>query len=110
MAKRRTIEALQFLEDCLKRKGINVTQIILFGSQARDEATEESDIDLAIISKDFEGKDIFERAQLTKEAEIKTIKKYMIPFDIVTLTPEELEDESSLIADYARNGQVLHVT
>lgn len=110
MAKSTIIEAVNYLEDCLKRQGLNITKIILFGSYAREEAAEESDIDIAIVSKDFEDKDIFERADLTKEAEIKTIKKYMIPLDIVTLTPEELEDQASLIADYARNGIEISMT
>jgi predicted nucleotidyltransferase len=107
MAKSSVKESLSFLESCLKRQGLNISQIILFGSHSRGESTEESDIDVAIISEDFKGKNIFKRADLTKEAEIQTIKKYMIPLDIITLTPEELQDETSLLSDYVRNGQLL---
>jgi hypothetical protein len=45
---------------------------------------------------------------LTKEAEITTIKKFMIPLDIITLTPGEFENEASLIAQYAENGEVIY--
>ena len=43
-----------------------------------------------------------------KEAEIATIRKFMVPLDIILLTPEELNSKSSLIAGYARAGQILH--
>jgi len=110
MAKRTIIEALHYLEGCLKRQGLNITQIVLFGSQARGAPQRGSDVDIAIISDDFQGKDIFQRAELTKEAEIETIKKYLVPLDIITLTPEELQDESSLIARFVRNGLPLQAT
>lgn len=37
----------------LKNAGIPVEHIVLFGSQARDEATKGSDIDLCVVSKSF---------------------------------------------------------
>ena len=40
----------------LQSVGVHVDGVILFGSQARGEATEDSDIDLAILSRQF-GKD-----------------------------------------------------
>ena len=108
MAEKTVVEAIKFLEKCLKEKGLNISKIILFGSQAKGKSTEESDVDILIISNDFRGKDIFERAALTKEAEIMTIKKFMIPLDIITMTPEELESETSLIADFVKDGEVLY--
>jgi predicted nucleotidyltransferase len=108
VAKNTTIEAVKYLETCLKKSGLSISKIILFGSQAKGQPTEESDIDVVIISKDFENKDIFERARLTKEAEIMTTKKFMIPFDIITMTPKEFESETSLIAEYAREGEVIY--
>ncbi len=73
-------------------------------SQGR-EATKESDIDVVIISEKFRNKDILERVAMTKEAEIRTLKKFMIPLDIITLTPDE--SERSLIASYARDAEVV---
>ena len=32
----------------------------------------------------------------------------MIPLDIVTMTPEELADDKSLLSDYARTGEVIY--
>lgn len=108
MAKGKVIKAIKFLERCLKEKGLNISKIILFGSHAKGKVTEESDIDIVIVSKDFEDKDIFERAILTKDAEIVTIKKFMIPLDIITLTPKEFENGTSLISDYAKSGEVVY--
>ena len=92
------MDIVKFLEERLKEGGLNVLKIILFGSHAEGRATAESDIDIAIISEDFHGKDIFERAALTKAAEIMTIKKFMTPLDIITLTPGELESRASFTA------------
>jgi predicted nucleotidyltransferase len=106
MAKKKIIEIIRYLEKCLHEEGLKFSQIILFGSQVRGNAHEESDIDIVIISKDFRNKDIFERALMTKEPEIKTIKKFMVPLDIITLTPEEMK--TSLIADYAKEGKAIY--
>ncbi len=108
MVKSKVVDAIGFFERCLKEKGIKVTKIILFGSQIGGKTTKESDVDIVIISDDFQGKNIFERARLTKEAEIMTLKKFMMPLDIITLTSEEFESGASLVAEYARKGKVMY--
>lgn len=110
MAESKAVEAIGFMKDRLRETGLNIEKIILFGSQTSGEATEESDIDIIVISRDFRNKDIFKRARLTKEAEIATIRKFMIPFDILTMTPEEYESENSLLSDYAREGEIVYTT
>ncbi|MEW6327242.1 MAG: nucleotidyltransferase domain-containing protein [Thermodesulfobacteriota bacterium] len=107
MAKSRVTKVINFLESSLREK-LHISKIILFGSQARGKTTGESDIDILIVSEDFRNKDIFERVGLIKEAEIMTIKKFMIPLDIITMTPEEFESGTSLISDYAKNGEVVY--
>ncbi len=108
MAPKTVVEAIKFLENCLRERGLNISKLMLFGSQAKGDFEESSDIDILIVSDDFHGKDIFERAELTKDAEILTIKKFMIPLDIITMTPEELENETSLIAGYVKDGEVIY--
>lgn len=108
MVKGTVLEAIAFLEKQLGKSGLRLFKLILFGSQAKGDATEESDIDIVILSEDFRNKDIFERAQLIKDAEIQTIKKFMVPFDIITMTPEEFESGSSLIGLYASEGKVVY--
>lgn len=87
--------------------GLKVQKIILFGSHVHGAATSDSDIDVVIVSDNFRKKSIFTRARLTKEAEIQTIRKFMIPLDIITMTPEEMEDGTSAIANFARKGELL---
>ena len=108
MVKKRVEKAITFLGRCLQQEGLHIDKIVLFGSHARGVATKESDIDIVIVSKNFRNKDIFERVNLTMEAEVATIKKFMIPFDIITMTPEEFESKTSLISDYAKSGKVLY--
>ncbi len=107
MVKSKVVEAMRFLEQSLKEEGLNDLRIILFGSQFKETATKDSDIDILILSKDFRGKDIFERALLTKNSEIRTIKKFLIPLDIITMTPEEFKRGNSPITEFAKDGKVI---
>lgn len=50
------------------QRHIRVDTVILFGSYASGHPRELSDIDLAIISPDFDGKDWFERVKLMGQA------------------------------------------
>ena len=109
MAGRSIDNVIKFLEQSLKDEGLNISKIVLFGSQSEGKATDESDIDVAIISRDFYNKDIFERSNMTMKAEISTLKKFMIPLDIITLTPDEFDSGSSLISEYAKKGEEVYV-
>ena len=64
MVKKTVVEAGIYLKECLEARGVSVSKIILFGSQARGRARRESDADFIVVSEDFRGKDIFERADL----------------------------------------------
>jgi predicted nucleotidyltransferase len=108
MVKKSTLKAVTFMKDSLQQTGLNVQKIIVFGSQASGKYNVDSDLDIIVVSKDFINKNIFKRPRLTKDAEIMTIRKFMIPLDIVTMTPEELTDDKSLLSDYARTGEVIY--
>lgn len=59
-------------------------------------------------SPDFEGKGILQRAKMTRAAQIATIKKYLIPLDIIYMTPEELAKGASLAAQFVREGNAIY--
>ncbi|MDR2814402.1 MAG: nucleotidyltransferase domain-containing protein [Prevotellaceae bacterium] len=80
------------MHQTLVKHGLGDSHIALFGSFLNGNTHEDSDIDLIIISKSFEGKDIFERAWMTSKAEIEIIRKYRVPMDILTMSPEEYEE------------------
>ena len=107
MAETKAMNAVNYLRQCIEENGVRVSRMVLFGSHAVGAATRDSDIDVVIISEDFEGKDLFERARMTGLAERLTIKKFMVPFDIVTMTPDEFDRGDSILADYARQGKVV---
>jgi len=107
MVESKAVAAIEFLEQCLRANSVNVSTIILFGSQADEKASADSDIDIVLISPDFKDKDLLARLQMVKEAEIATIKKFMIPLDVIMMTPEEFESGSSLVSAYAKEGKVL---
>ncbi len=60
------IEAVNYFRDLVEKRGIRIHTLILFGSSSTGCATWGSDIDIAIISDDFTGKDIFDRARKNK--------------------------------------------
>jgi len=101
------IEAVNYFRDLVEKGGIRIHTLILFGSSSTGTATRGSDIDIAIISDDFTGKDIFDRALQTKDAEIHTVRRFKVPLDVITLTPEEYSDERSLLSRTIRKGIIL---
>ena len=93
----------QFAE-ALDRHGVHVLHVVLFGSQAAGTATEWSDIDLAVISRDFEGKNILERLELLAKA----IADVWQPIEAIGFTPEEWELGESAMAQIAREGTAVY--
>mgnify|MGYP001607528610 CR=1 FL=1 len=63
-----------------------------------------SDIDVVIISDDFAGKGYWERIDILADA----IYEIFAPIEAVAMTPEEWERGDSLIAAFARKGEVLY--
>jgi len=98
------IKAVKYFEEILREKGLNISHLIIFGSSSTGSATTGSDIDLAVISDDFKGKDLITRVLLTKDAELKTIRKFRVPLDIITLTPEEFDAVDSVLLKNIRKG------
>jgi predicted nucleotidyltransferase len=85
-----TIAAIiTFLKADLQEKGLKLRGIALFGSQLTGTSKNESDVDLIIVSDNFQNKNLFERADITMDTEIKALKKFNIPLDILKMTNEE---------------------
>jgi predicted nucleotidyltransferase len=108
MARDAIARVITFLGAALRESGLKVEKLILFGSHAHGEERRDSDIDIAIVSPDFRDKDIFDRSKLIMKAEIATADKFVVPLDLVMLTPEEYESRSSPIASFAHDGEEIH--
>lgn len=96
--------AMSAVKDFMKkvRRTIHVEKFILFGSRARGDNKKRSDIDLIIISKDFEGVKFFKRSPALY---LLWISPYEI--DIICLTPKEFAQkikEIGIMKQAAREG------
>ncbi|MDP2339303.1 MAG: nucleotidyltransferase domain-containing protein [Bacteroidota bacterium] len=80
---------ITFLKAELQQKGVKLRGIALFGSQLTGSSNPDSDIDLIIVSDNFQNKNIFERSDITMDTEIKALKKFHVPMDILKMTDEE---------------------
>ena len=101
-------DIITFFKDKLAGNGLNVAKIVLFGSHANGNADKESDLDLVVISGDFQNKNIFERVNLIGDARASVVKNFKVPVDILLMTPEEFENEKSPVADECRDGIVVY--
>ena len=105
MPKKKIIEITAFIQKFLNERRIKVDKIILFGSYGRGDFTQSSDVDIAIISRDFEHKDVFEKARMLKGLNWSLVKAFVLPFDIVPLALSEWEGDSSLLAQFVHQGR-----
>jgi len=67
-------------------KDFKINQVILFGSYAQGRPREESDIDIAIVSSDFQGKPEMEILQYLSRKSMQ----FDTSLEVVAFTPEDL--------------------
>lgn len=82
-------------------------QIILFGSYAYGEPTEDSDIDLLVVVADADEP----RYRRARQA-YKALRGISIPMDVIVMTREEVQRKvnvhSSLVSQAIREGKLLY--
>ncbi len=83
-----------YLKQSLMENGVNVDSIALFGSAMTGRIDEGSDVDIIVISSDFNDLDIFERAKLTMRPETDTQRRFRVPMDILNLSPDEYKNST----------------
>jgi len=84
----------------LGKLGIEVSQVILYGSYAHGKPGEYSDIDVAVISPTFTKLDIFERQEILSRAH----HKFHVALEPIGLTPKQLEEKQGLAHVIAESG------
>ncbi len=84
----------------------DLEKIILFGSQAREEANQKSDVDLLLI-----GKVNYNRYRMMTDA-LRSLGKMDYAFDVIFLTSDEFEKNKNLpgtVSKYAhKEGKILY--
>jgi len=83
------MSVIKDLHETLQSYGIKDNHIALFGSFFNGNTHEDSDMDVIVISSLFEGKNLFERIDMTAKARIEIQRKYVVPMDILLKTPKE---------------------
>jgi predicted nucleotidyltransferase len=65
-------DLIEKIDDFVRRlrRAIDVEAVILYGSQAKNTARESSDIDLAVVSPDFEGTSTYDRQEAVARATV----------------------------------------
>lgn len=95
------------LKEFIKRvsEEFRIKEIILFGSRANGTEKKDSDIDLIIVSPDFEGMNFFQRG-----ASMYNYWTLNVPVDFLCYTEKEfnfLKKRISVVKDSLENGIVI---
>lgn len=104
MDKKTVLEIISSFRKAIESEGIKTDKLILFGSYATGRYREDSDIDVVVISQDFNDKGYWERIDILSSA----IYQVFQPIEAVAMTPEEWERGKSLLVDYAKGGEVVY--
>jgi len=88
----------------LKQLGVDISQVILYGSYAKGHPKEYSDIDLAVVSPTFQKLDIFERQLILSKA----YHKFGEPIEPIGLTPKQLREKKGFVSEILETGIVVY--
>ncbi|MGQ9778056.1 MAG: nucleotidyltransferase domain-containing protein [Thermodesulfobacteriota bacterium] len=94
----------KFKDDCLPKiiRDVKPVKIFLFGSRVKGNATEDSDIDVILVSNKFDGVPFLKRMEMVLR--IAAFPKHV---DYLCYTPEEFErikNSSSIVMDAIENS------
>jgi hypothetical protein len=91
--KKNELNVINKYVNLLKKEGVDVSRVILFGSYAKGTAKPESDIDIAIISSQF-GKNNLKEMMFLRRIALK-IDSHIEP---LPFSPEDIDDRYSTLA------------
>ena len=98
------VKALKVFKEEVCQK-YDIREMILFGSQVREEANENSDIDLIVVGEEFTGKSPLKRPVVLY---LEWTMDY--PLDFLCYTPEDFEDKRkgiSIVRQAIKEGFVI---
>ena len=104
MDKRAVIKIVERFRIILEKNNIKINKIILYGSFANNTNNNDSDIDLIVISDDFDSFNYWERIDLLSNA----IYKIFEPIEAFSFTTNEWKNSNSFLVDYAKNGEIIY--
>lgn len=109
MAEKTFIKEKKIIRNYFKEKEISLKKIILFGSHASKENTVDSDIDFIIVSDDFNGLSIYDKARIMGSLDWQLVRETKTPYDILYYSDEEWKNSDSLILNEAKkDGKLIY--
>jgi predicted nucleotidyltransferase len=105
MDKAAALEAVWKFKVALERTGVPVRRMAIFGSYATGTFTENSDIDVIVVSEAFRGLNHWQRIEKMTDA----LYELFLPIEAHALTPEEWESGESMTAAYAKTSTLITV-
>ena len=104
MDKKSVLNIIDRFRNILEQKKVKIAKIILFGSYARGNYNDSSDIDLIVISDDFTTMNYWERIDFLSGA----IYEIFEPIEALSFTSSEWETSDSFLTDYAADGEIVY--
>ena len=104
MDKEAVLKIVDDYREAVEKQGVNVSKVILFGSHARGDAREDSDIDLVVISDDFADMGYWDRIEVIGNA----LAEVWQPIEAVAMSGEEWARGGTLLYAYASQGEVVY--
>lgn len=93
------VETIKRFLDMVSASGVHLERAILFGSHAKGTASEWSDIDIALVSKDFTGIGFYDR---------KRVNPFLIKVDSRIephpFRPEDFNEENPFVNEILKQG------
>lgn len=105
MDKKSVLVILNEFRAALERANITVDKLVLFGSYANGNYHEDSDIDVAVVSRDFRDKTYWEKIDVLSDA----IYQVFQPIEALAFTPEEWDQGDKIVLEFARKGEIVPV-
>jgi predicted nucleotidyltransferase len=105
MDKKAVLTILGQFRKALERSGIRIKKMILFGSCATGTNTENSDIDVVVVSDSFNGLNHWQRIERMSDA----LYEIFQPIEARALTGDEWESDGTLTAQYVKSGALISI-
>jgi predicted nucleotidyltransferase len=102
MGQKEIIKTKNILFKLFRNRNISVDKIVIYGSYARGVVKAESDIDVMVISRDFRGKDFFQKVAMVRGIHSDIVKQINKPVDLLYYSDKEWEKGTSIIVNAAK--------
>lgn len=92
---------LQYIRN-LESLGLSIQKVIIFGSQAKGAFKKDSDIDIAVIAKEFEKMGLWDRAKYLGKA----ARNIPYPIEALGFSPSQLKEveQGTILDEITRSG------